>query len=69
MKIVRICLKFLFSINSIFLNNILYNDSYFLYYCNIMFPYKIRKAFTNILINIMGHERKSYKRDSVCVEM
>ena len=55
---VRICLKFLFSINSFFVNNILYDNSYLLYYCNIIFPYKIRKTFRIIPINILDHERK-----------
>ena len=55
---VRICLKFLFIINSFFVNNTLYDNSYLLYYCNIRFPYKIRTVFKIISINILGYERK-----------
>ena len=28
------------------------------YYCNIRFPYKIKKSFMNIPINILDHEGK-----------
>ena len=32
-----------------------------LYYCNIRFPYRVRKDFRNIPINILGHKgKKSY---------
>ena len=29
-----------------------------LYYCNIIFPYRIRKIVRNVPINILGHEGK-----------
>ena len=57
MEIVRICLKFLISIYYFFVMNIVSDNSYLLYYCNIRFPYRIRKIVGNIPINILGHER------------
>ena len=36
-------------------------------YCNIMFPYRIKKAFRNIPINIPSHEMKKLReRFGVC---
>ena len=32
-----------------------------LYYCNIRFPYRIRKLVGNITLNILGHEGKNYE--------
>ena len=34
-------------------------------YCNIRFPYRIRKYFRNILINILGHKGKSNEGDEL----
>ena len=36
-----------------------------LYYYNIRFPYRMWKAFKNILINIMGEEGEMYERDGL----
>ena len=58
MEIVRKCPKFLISIDSFFVKNIIYNISRLIYYCNIILPYRIKKVVGNIFINIIGHERK-----------
>ena len=55
---VRKCPKFLISIDSFFVKNIIYNISRLIYYCNIRLPYKIRKVVGNISINILSHEGK-----------
>ena len=47
--------------------NIVYDNSYLLYYCNIGFPSKIRKVVRNNLINIMGYGgKKLLERFGVC---
>ena len=58
MRGVRKCPKFLVSIDSFFVKNIIYNISRLIYYCNIRLPYIIRKVVGNIFINILGHEGK-----------
>ena len=50
--------KFLISIDSFFLKNIILNIFRLLYYCNIRLPYRIRKVVGNIFINILSHEGK-----------
>ena len=49
MEIVRKYPKFLISIDSFFLKNII---------LNIRLPYRIRKVVGNIFINILSHEEK-----------
>ena len=57
-EIVGKCLKFLISKDS-FLERILYRTfSKLICYCNIRFPYRIRKVIGNIFINILGHDGK-----------
>ena len=56
--VVKKCFKFLISKDS-FLKKILYKIFLkLIYYCNIIFVYKIRKIIRNISINILGHEIK-----------
>ena len=69
MEIVRICLKFLISIYSFLVINIVSNNSYLLYYCNLRFSYRIRKVIKNIPINILGHDGKNLReRFDVCTD-
>ena len=59
MEIVKKCPKFLISIDSSFVKNIILNIFGLIYYCNIRLPYKIiRKVVGNISINILSHEEK-----------
>ena len=58
MEIVRKYPKFLISIDSFFLKNIILNIFRLIYYCNIRLPYRIRKVVGNIFINILSREEK-----------
>ena len=55
---VRKCPKFLISIDSFFVKNIIYNIFRLIYYRNITIPYRIKKVVGNISISILGHEGK-----------
>ena len=55
-EIIGKCSKFLISID-FFLERILYKIfPKLISYCNIIFPYTIRKIIMNISINILSHE-------------
>ena len=50
--------KFLISIDSFFVKNIILNIFGLIYYYNIRLPYRIRKVVGNISINILSREEK-----------
>ena len=55
------CLKLLITINY-YLQRMFYRIILkSLYYCNIRFPYRIRKVVRNITLNILGHEGENYE--------
>ena len=58
MEILKKCPKFLISIDSFFVKNIILNIFGLIYYYNIRLPYRIRKVVENIFINILSHEEK-----------